>query len=449
MLERVRFRIGFAAMPNRIDQIIASTFLWVLLSACAGSPPASTPEIAPNDLSSVTITYWHAETGPAAALLDSLADDFHQKYPAITLAGDAKKDEGELLRLGIAAIATNQPPDLIIANRRTLAEFARRNGLIPLDPFLNDPSLGLSPQDRSDFVPGLLDAVRFPDLKNALYSFPFDENAVVLFYNRDLLQAAQVAVPPTTWDQFNAAALATTKGSVRGWAMWPDAATFYAFLFSRGSSPLNDAQTEIQFGDDAGVKSLQMIAVLSQSGSAYLVETGAAARADFVQGRTALFFGTTDDLGPVSNAIAAIHAPFQWGVSNVPQNDPAHPVVVISGADVGIFAQSSERARAAWLFARWLAEPAQTARWAGATLSLPLRVSALPLLADTTPSPLLQQLRVGLGDAPPTVRSVPATKSAAPLDAAVTNMWISVANGADPTAAINSAVTQVNRYFSP
>jgi ABC-type glycerol-3-phosphate transport system substrate-binding protein len=124
-------------------------------------------------------------------------------------------------------------------------------------------------------------------------------------------------------------------------------------------------------------------------------------------------------------------------------------IAVVSGDDFGIFTQSPERARAAWLFARWLAEPAQTARWASATLSIPLRVSALPILANTAPSPLLQQLRGGLGDTPPTVRSLPASKFAAPLDAAVTNMWITVANGADPTAAVNSAAAQVNRLMSP
>lgn len=434
-------------MP-RVHPSFAAVCLLGFLSACAVPPPASSADITPDDLSPVALTFWHAETGPAADLLNSLADDFHQAYPAITLVGDAKKDEGELLRLGIAAIATNQPPDLIVASRRTLADFARRQGLIPLDPFLDDPKVGLSPQDRSDFVPGLLDALRFPDLNNGLYAFPFDESAVVMFYNQDLLQAAQAAAPPKTWDQFNSAALAATKGNVRGWAMWPNALTFDAFLYSRGSSPLNGAQTRIQFGDDAGVKTLQTIAVLSQSGSAYLVGTEAAARSDFVEGKAALFFGTTDDLAPIAEATSAAHASFHWGVAEVPQADPAHPVLVLSGADIGILAQSPDRARAAWLFARWLAEPAQTARWASGTLSIPMRVSALPLLAESTPSPLLQQIRGDL-NSPPTVRVPPDGSFGASLDAAVTNMWIAVANGGDPSAAINSAAGQLKRFFSP
>ncbi|MCL4396279.1 MAG: extracellular solute-binding protein, partial [Chloroflexi bacterium] len=123
----------------------------VLLSACGGAPALSAP-VPSTELSRVTITFWHAETGPAASLLDSLTSEFHDQYPAIKVTGEAKKDEGDLLRQGIAGMAMNELPDLAIASKRTIGEFARKGAVVPLDAFFDDPSIGLSAADRGDFV---------------------------------------------------------------------------------------------------------------------------------------------------------------------------------------------------------------------------------------------------------------------------------------------------------
>ena len=259
---------------------------------------------------------------------------------------------------------------------------------------------------------------------------------------------AKAATPPRTWDQFNTAARSTTNGGTIGWAMPPSAVAFYAFVVSQGGSVLNDTQTQVHFGD-AGMKSLQMIAALTKGGSAYLVDSAEAARTDFAQGKAALLFGTTDDLAPISEAIARTNHPFQWGMANVPQNDPAHPLTIVYGANIAIFNRSNEHTRAAWLFARWQAEPSQTARWSRETMAIPLRTSALPLLVSNTPNPLFQRLQDGFGDALPSGRALPAVNGAAQMDAAIVEMWTSVANGTDPAAAMTRAETRINRLLSP
>ena len=307
---------------------------------------------------------------------------------------------------------------------------------------------GQRENDRADFFPGLLDLGRFADLKNQLFAFPFDEDAVVFYYNLDMLKSAKLD-PPRTWDQFGAAARATTKGSAHGWVMAPAAPTFYAFLASRGSRALDDSQTKVQFNDDGGTKMLQLIAALTKGGSAYLVDSPDAARSDFAQGKAALLFDTVSDLSLVSNVLAGTGSNFQWGVTGIPQDDPAHPLTSIDGSSIALFNSSLDHTRAAWLFARWLAEPAQTTRWSRAALRIPLRTSALPLLASNTPDPLFQRLRDGFGDTLPAGRAMPAVRDAAQIDAAMVEMWIAVANGTDPTAALTRASTRVARILGP
>ncbi|MCI0475906.1 MAG: extracellular solute-binding protein, partial [Anaerolineales bacterium] len=401
--------------------LTASCFLF----ACANvPPPTDVRPLAPTTNHPIALTLWHAHTGARAALLDASANDFHKAYPTITIRVESKASDGDVLRQGLAAIALNQMPDVVIADNRTLAEFARRGALANLDTLLNDDKQGLRDDERADFFPGLLDAGRFPELKNQTFAIPFDHRAAVLYYNIDLLKAAKVETP-RTWDQFSNVARATTRGNARGWAMSPNALVFYAFLFSRGGNILNDAQTQAQFNDDAGLKSLQLIVALTKGGAAYLADSDEHARADFAQGKTALWFGTTDDLGRVADAVTRANPNLQWGVTNVPQNDPARTFTAIAGSQIAIFRASDERVRAAWLFARWLTAPEQSARWSRLTLCIPVRLSAQTLLASDLP-PLFLRLRAGFGDALPTARAAPTVKDAALIDAAIVDLWTSI-----------------------
>ena len=430
----------------------------IFLSACASAPKTQvTPLTIPTTNTSITITFWHTETDVAATTLNALANDFHKAYPSITVRGEQKTNEGDLLRQGVAAMAMNQTPDFIIADSRTIAEFARKGALVNLDTLASDSQQGLSDAERNDYMPGMLDAGRLPDVNNQWFAFPFDKSAVVLYYNIDLLKAAKADAPPRTWDQFGNAARATTRGNAHGWATSPSAMVFYAFLFSRGSSVLatRDTQMQAQFGDDAGLNSLQLIAQLNKGGAAYLADSADSARNDFAQAKTALLFDTTDNLAVMADAISRA-GNFQWGVTNIPQSDPTKPSTVVFGADIAIFkpalsgtnGNANERVRATWLFARWLTLPEQSARWSRATFSIPVRVSALGLLANPqSVPPNFQRLRDGWSGVLPTGYPMSAVKDAGLIDAVMVEMWTNVVNGTDPAAALKNATTRVNRLL--
>ena len=107
--------------------------LLVFVSACAGAPSASSTRLLTATQQSITLTLWHAQTGIAATTLSALINDFHQTYPTLNVRLEQKSNEGELLREGLARIAMNAPPDLILADLRTLAELARGHALVNLD----------------------------------------------------------------------------------------------------------------------------------------------------------------------------------------------------------------------------------------------------------------------------------------------------------------------------
>lgn len=416
-----------------------------LLVACANTPPTQTRPLAPTTNNPITLTLWHAYSGAPAALLNALANDFNKTYPTITLRLEAKADEGEILRQGLAALALNQMPDVLIADKRTLAEFARRGALTRLDAWLADEKHGLREDERADYFPGFLAAGKFPELKDETFALPFDHRAIVLYYNADLLRAAKLE-PPRTWEQFGNVARTTTRGATRGWVMTPHATVFYAFLFSRGSAVLDDAATRARLDDDAALHTLQLIIALTRSGAAYLADTDAQARTDFAQGKAALWFGESDELTRVADAFARVNPNTRWGIANIPQNDPTRASTALSGAHLALARAPAERVRAAWLWARWVTAPEQSARWTQTTLRVPVRLSALTLLAPNVP-PLFLRLREGLGETLPTARAIPTVKDATQIDAAIVEMWTNVANGAEPNAALKNTAARINRIL--
>ncbi len=442
---------GFTLAVRRLGPLVmvalAMAALASLMIACASAlPPTSSPSQASPTQAPVTVMVWHTQTGSARAQLETFMTGFSKGYPWITVRGESKRDEGDLLRQGIAAVALNQPPDLVIASPRTIAEFARREALVGLDPLMRDPEIGLGEDERNDLIPGALDRGCCPVHKEQRVAFPFDARAVVLYYNADLLRAAKYNAPPAKWEDWSIAARTTTRDNVYGWVMSPDAAVFAAFVYSRGGSLLNETETQVLFDGDATLRSLQLIAALTKGGAAYLAESPDQARTDFAAGKAAFWFGTTGDLESLSTTIAKARK-FQWGLTTIPQADPSHPATTLLGANTAIFRTAEPRQRAAWLFARWLAAPPQTAAWSGATLALPVRLAARPLLAGTPPAGVLPTPLAGLGDPPATGRGMPTVKNADGIDLAIVEMWASVANGTDPAAAIQRAVSRANRLL--
>ncbi len=416
-------------------------------SACSSAvlPPGLSRLPAAPTQSPLTLTLWHTQTGAGRTLIEEMASDFTQAYPSISLRVEPKNAEGDLLKQGLAAVALNQPPDVIIASPRTMAEFGRRDALVPLGPYLDDAQVGLLGQERSDLLPGALDGGYSLVDKGQLQAFPFDARTVVLYYNADYLRAAKASLPPHTWDDFSNAARATTREQVHGWVMSPEAEAFYAFVYSRGGAVLNDTQTQVMFNGEAGLKSLQLISALTNGGAAYLAENADKARADFIDGRATFWFGTTTDLMPISTAIGKAGTKFQWGVAGVPQNDAASPKAVLLGSTMGIFRTTEVRQRSAWFLARWLTMPEQTARWSRTTMALPVRLSATVLLATSLPSDLSMNLTRAMGDKLPTGRGVPTAKGADVVDQAIVEMWTAVARSTDPNTAMQRAVQRAMR----
>ena len=105
--------------------------------------------------------------------------------------------------------------DIISADFMFIPQFTVEPVMIePLDDFKNDPSL-TDPEwfDYDDLMPHLMDAVNV-DGKD--YGIPLNTDTSLLFYRKDLLEAADVSVPDTLEDFWNAAEALNNPPEVYG-----------------------------------------------------------------------------------------------------------------------------------------------------------------------------------------------------------------------------------------
>ena len=137
----------------------------------------------------------------------------------------------DLVQKVLLAAASGSLPDIIYVDNSDVAQLADAGFILPLS------EVGLS---TDGFVPAL---AALGNYKGTDYALPSANNTIALYYNIDLLKAADVE-PPKTWDELKAAAKKLSKDQVYGLA-FPGIAneqgTFHTstFVWSNGGTSTN------------------------------------------------------------------------------------------------------------------------------------------------------------------------------------------------------------------
>lgn len=170
----------------------------LLAGACGAAGPGA--ETSPAQLPPAALTYLHSYARPdQVGMIDEHLKAFRERYPQIQIQ---QSPEGVGAKL-IAAAAAGTPPDLIRSYPQDINDYAARGILLDLTPRikasreidLRDPDL---PQTGFDEM----------RLGNGLYAIPDTQAAVLIFYNRDLLQKAGLKEPADSWTAADALATA-------------------------------------------------------------------------------------------------------------------------------------------------------------------------------------------------------------------------------------------------
>ncbi len=143
-------------------------------------------------------------------------------------------------------IAGDTAPDILHLYEADAIRFAATGSLEPLDSYLTNGSLS-----ADDFIPAVADLAK---LMNGTYGIPWCYADEVLFYNKDLFDAAGVDYPTAdwTWDDYQAAAAALTKGDGGSKTWGADSFSFPGMWYSlagQAGDQVIDGQGNLVLGD--------------------------------------------------------------------------------------------------------------------------------------------------------------------------------------------------------
>ena len=280
-----------------------------------------------------------------------LAEQFTKLHPNITIEFQDVPAEEMRTKL-LAQVAANNTPDTAYMDAGTVAEFASRNALVPLDDYISK-SITIDP---NDYVPAFLQAVKYQD---QIFGLPIDGESTGLFYRTDRFEEAGLDPnkPPTTWAELEEYAQKLTDSANKkyGYILFaPEAAYYwYPFLWQAGGETLSpDGQTVI-WNSDAGKKAANFYVGLNKySPPDFLNSNSWDGRVAFANGDVAMYMAGAWFAGTLMTEFP--DATGKWATAPLPQDQKC--ATTIAGDDLVVF-KGSKNPEAAYKWIEFVSAP--------------------------------------------------------------------------------------------
>ena len=229
-----------------------------------------------------------------------------------------------------AALESGDMPNIAYMDPTYLVAYAKRGVIVPATDALAELTA-----NGTEFYPSLLDATMVDGVS---YGVPFSSQSWMLWYRKDMLEAAGFDGPPETWEEMLEMSIATTDASQgiygAGFAAGAAASDFHnlaqSILWSYGGSMMKDG--ELNLDSPESREALQMLLRFFQEGA---VAPDMIAGDDMAN-NTAMLSGTACFIVNIPTIAAALktNAPDIWevtGCSPLPAGpDGSFPLAVVN-----------------------------------------------------------------------------------------------------------------------
>lgn len=243
---------------------------------------------------------WGGPTYPAAA--QALVDKYNAEHSDVQVVYRSVPWTN-WYETFVTAIASGSAPDISTGAGFQAVQLYDQGAIMPVDEVV-------AQLDAADFAPGALDALRYD---NHYVGLPWAVDLRVLFYRKDLLDAAGVAVP-TNWEEFRAAAKTLTSEGKFGLVSSGDSGGMHWILSSaiNNGGGLFDADGNAALNGERTTEALQFLSDLRADGSVNPASVGYVnddARGSFFRGEAAFLLNgplLPDQAGDVKEQIGIV-----------------------------------------------------------------------------------------------------------------------------------------------
>jgi multiple sugar transport system substrate-binding protein len=353
----------------------------------------STLGVTSADLQNIQVSLWHPWSGPLAAQLQSILEDYSRTNKwGITVNITGYEDFGRLHEAVESSVISGTLPDILIDYGYEAQNLDADEVLADLSPYVNDPVWGLTSAEQADFYPGFWaeDLVSGPGTgPTRRLGLPFYRSGYLLFYNQSWASELGFKNSPVTPEEFKQQACAATKAAAAregnsdlgqgGWLITDQPGVAAGWIFAYGGDITDPAETGYRLNTPETQQAFEFIRGLVDRGCAWS-DPALEARTSFAR-RGALFMvGSLLDIPSQQEAFTEAGNPDQWLV--IPFPSPIQPAVDTYGPSLIITRSDPIKQLAAWLVLKWLVYPHNQIAWIDAIQAYPTRQSVTTYLLD-------------------------------------------------------------------
>ena len=346
----------------------------------ADETTAEVPEIEMADASEVdgtTISFWHSMGGVNGQAIDTLVQKFNDENEyGITVEAEYQGSYDDALNKLKSAQIGNMGADLVQVYEIGTRFMIESGWIVPMQSMVNADEY-----DTSVLEPNL---AAYYTINDMLYSMPFNSSTPLMYYNKDMFDAAGITEIPDSLEAIaqigdkllDSGAQEVMSLGIYGWF-------FEQFIGKQGLEYANngngrtEAATAVAFDENgAAANILNEWKNLYDLGYAPNVGKGGdAGLADFSAGKSAITLGSTASLKQI---LQDVDGKLEVGTAYFPKvKSTDEGGVSIGGASLWALDNNDPRKlRATWEFVKFLISPESQAFWNAETGYFPVNVDA-------------------------------------------------------------------------
>jgi ABC-type glycerol-3-phosphate transport system substrate-binding protein len=305
----------------------------------------------PTEPTTVTFFSWLGNTPE----WQKLADEFHAKYPNITIKFENVPAE-QASQVLSTRIAGNNAPDVAYVNASDVADYASRGAAVDLVNYVERSEV----VEPDDYVDAFRQFVTYQD---KTWGLPMGGETTGLFYRTDMFDAAGIDAPPETWDEFEAVAEALTDEDANqyGFEVFAPESAYYfqPWLFQAGGNLMSPDGTEIAFTSDEAKTAAEYYINLTQYAPPdYLNSNSWDGRVAFAEGQVGMYMAGAWLAGTLTDEFPDIEG--KWATAPLPSGEAGCKTSI--AGDALVMLDQTESSDAAWLWMEFLSQPDVLAR---------------------------------------------------------------------------------------
>ena len=207
------------------------------------------------------IKFWYFHSGAEGEFMAALADEYNKVNPNVEVITESIPQADYMGVALTTAFAADAGPDVFFMSPGDFLKYANSDLAMDLSPYFTD-------EVKADFLQSSLDAVT---VNGKIVGVPFEIELLGLYYNKDMLAAANVQ-PPENWDELIEATKTLTKDKVAGLLIEPNKGyyqnfTWYPFLWQGDGNVIDVATKKGTFEGPAVENALKLWGDLVKAGA--------------------------------------------------------------------------------------------------------------------------------------------------------------------------------------